>query len=101
MGFAEGRSGAPGSLTGSSSLRPKSTNILRKGDWIRLELPGGGGFGHPWQRHSDQVRQDVLEGYVTVDAARAEYGVALDPESLEVIQHETDVLRGLVSGSSI
>jgi N-methylhydantoinase B len=98
VGFAEGRSGAPGALNGSSPLRPKSTNILKKGDWIRLELPGGGGFGHPWERDPERVRQDVIDGYVTLDAARADYGVALDSESLAIIPHETKLLRGRVSG---
>ena len=41
----------------------------------------GGGFGDPREREPERVREDVLDGYVTVEEARDDYGVALDPES--------------------
>ena len=46
------------------------------------------------EREPERVRDDVLDGYVTVDAARAEYGVALDPATLELDAAETARLRG-------
>ena len=42
----------------------------------------GGGFGDPFEREPERVCEDVLDGYVTADEARATYGVALDPVSL-------------------
>jgi N-methylhydantoinase B len=53
----------------------------------------GGGFGDPFEREPERVREDVLDGYVTVEQARTVYGVALDPESLEPDAAETARLR--------
>ena len=39
------------------------------------------------------MREDVLDGYVTVEEARTVYGVALDAESLEPDAAETARLR--------
>jgi N-methylhydantoinase B len=42
-----------------------------------LETGGGGGHGHPFDRSSQHVLQDVLDGFVSIDAARRDYGVAI------------------------
>ena len=39
-----------------------------------LETPGGGGLGDPAERDPAAVRDDVLNGYVSEDAARKVYG---------------------------
>ena len=54
----------------------------------------GGGFGDPLEREPERVREDVLDGYLTLAAARAEYGVALDPATLALDPAETARLRG-------
>jgi N-methylhydantoinase B len=60
-------------------LAPMSDgNLLRRGDVLRLSTSGGGGWGHPFDRPPERVRRDVLGGVVSVDAARADYGVVLD-----------------------
>lgn len=50
---------------------------IKRGDRIRLETPGGGGYGDPRQRAPDAVERDVRLGYVSADAARRDYGVVL------------------------
>jgi N-methylhydantoinase B len=45
--------------------------------FVRLESPGGGGFGDPRRRDPSQVARDVRLGYVTRESARAHYAVAL------------------------
>ncbi|MGH7766991.1 MAG: hydantoinase B/oxoprolinase family protein, partial [Candidatus Binatia bacterium] len=55
--------------------------ILRGGDLLRLERPGGGGMGDPLERPVENVLADVRQGYVTAESARAEYGVALGMEN--------------------
>jgi N-methylhydantoinase A len=51
-------------------LKPLSDgNKLRKGDVLRMETGGGGGRGHPYDRPAALVLRDVLEGYVSVEAA--------------------------------
>ena len=48
---------------------------VRVGDRITLLTAGGGGHGDPADRDPEAVRQDVQEGYVSVEAARKVYGV--------------------------
>ncbi len=40
---------------------------------------GGGGWGDPLERDPERVREDVVEGYVSLEAAQSRYGVVLDP----------------------
>jgi N-methylhydantoinase B len=71
--------GAPGgvSLISGKPIRSKGRQTIPGGDYIRLELPGGGGFGDPAARDPDQVALDVADGLITVETARAAYRVAL------------------------
>jgi N-methylhydantoinase B len=48
---------------------------LDANDVAILEKAGGGGFGDPRERPFDAVLADVLDGYVSRDAAVADYGV--------------------------
>jgi N-methylhydantoinase B len=50
------------------------------GDFIRLELPGGGGFGNPAERDPEQVALDVADGLISRETAERDYRVALTPE---------------------
>ncbi len=67
--------------------------ILRPGERIVIETAGGGGWGDPLARDSELVRRDVVEGLITIERAREAYGVAIDPDTLEVLQVETRQLR--------
>ena len=42
-----------------------------------LELPGGGGFGDPRERDPQRVLDDVLDGLITVEDAKRDYGVVI------------------------
>jgi N-methylhydantoinase B len=46
-----------------------------KGQHVRLETPGGGGFGDPRTRDVARVGRDVRLGYVSREAARRDYRV--------------------------
>jgi N-methylhydantoinase B len=41
---------------------------------------GGGGHGDPGGRDPEKVREDVLEGYVSAEAASCEYGLTVAEE---------------------
>ena len=43
---------------------------------MRLETPGGGGFGDPTTRDPDRVARDVELGYVSRDGCARDYGVS-------------------------
>jgi N-methylhydantoinase B len=59
-------------------LVSKITDIrIRPGQKVRLETPGGGGFGDPAARDPARIARDVRLGYVSRDAARHEYKVEL------------------------
>ncbi len=47
---------------------------LAAGQRVRLETPGGGGYGDPRERRREDVERDLRLGYVSADAARALYG---------------------------
>lgn len=66
---------------------------LKKGDLVSWELAGGGGWGSPYERDPERVRQDVINGYVSLEAARADYAVVLDPETVMVDAGATAQLR--------
>lgn len=48
---------------------------LSRGQRVRLETPGGGGYGDPKERDPKKVVEDVRLGYVTPEAAERDYGV--------------------------
>jgi N-methylhydantoinase B len=74
-----GGNGAPGRVTRVSGkpIRSKGRQSVAGGDFIRLELPGGGGFGDPATRDPDQVAADVADGLVSRDTAERDYRVVL------------------------
>jgi N-methylhydantoinase B len=47
---------------------------LKKGDRIRLETPGGGGYGPVGERRPEQIAEDLRLGYVTRDGVARDYG---------------------------
>jgi N-methylhydantoinase B len=51
---------------------------LRQGDVASIQTAGAGGYGNPRERPLALVLADVLEGKVSVDAARSRYGVEVD-----------------------
>jgi N-methylhydantoinase B len=56
----------------------KVTDIrIRSGQKVRLETPGGGGFGDPATREPARVARDVELGYISRESARRDYRVVL------------------------
>lgn len=66
---------------------------------FRYLTNGGGGWGDARQRDPERVRDDVRDGYVTIDGAARDYGVVIagdparHPEQLTIDQEATDRLR--------
>jgi len=58
-------------------------NLLKRGDILRLETGGGGGHGHPYDRRAEAVLDDVLGGFVSVEAAAKHYGVVIAGEAID------------------
>ena len=47
---------------------------LKAGDVYTIRIPGGGGYGSARDRETWRVRQDVEQGYISPEAAAADYG---------------------------
>lgn len=76
-GVESGHDGAAGrfGLSDGTDLPSKSRVNLRPDDVVDVILPGGGGYGDPFEREPEAVLADVVDGYVSVQAARELYGV--------------------------
>ena len=90
-GGADGATGRV-ALASGADLRPKGQQTIPPHDRLRLEMAGGGGFGHPHERPAEQVAEDARNGIVSVASARSRYGVALDPDG-RVDEASTAALR--------
>lgn len=63
------------------AMTSKAVGIrLKAGQRIRIESPGGGGFGPPWERDAEKVAEDVRLGFVSADNAERLYGVVVDAD---------------------
>jgi N-methylhydantoinase B len=98
VGINGGRNGSPNHL-GIRRMNGELEEIkhtalyvpLNPGERIEYRFAGGGGWGDPLERHPERVLDDVLDEYVSQEAAEHDYGVILTGElvdySLEV-DHE-------------
>jgi len=62
------------------------------GEIISVRSGGGGGYGDPFDRDPEHVRNDVLAGYVSRSAAREQYGVEITEDG-EIDHDATEQLR--------
>jgi N-methylhydantoinase B/oxoprolinase/acetone carboxylase alpha subunit len=100
FGLFGGRDGAPNLIHLKRSggdewepVNPRLSNLpLRAGDTVRIETGIGGGFGDPLEREVELVAEDVRDGYLSAEDARATYGVVLDG-ALEIDAAATAELR--------
>jgi N-methylhydantoinase B len=74
-----GADGATGQvrLASGEKLRAKGQQAIPPHDRLHLEMAGGGGFGHPFERDAERVAEDVRNHIVSAKSAREQYGVAL------------------------
>ena len=102
-GGEAGRSGGaiinPDSPQEEQIMYKREAIPVKAGDVVRILTPGGGGWGDPLSRITDWVRQDVVRGLVSREAARKDYGVVLrESDDLtrvwEVDEAATTELRG-------
>ena len=48
--------------------------VLKQGQRVRLQSPGGGGYGPASERPASEVARDVALGYLSAEQADAAYG---------------------------
>jgi N-methylhydantoinase B len=76
----------------------KFATVLKRGDVIQHDQPGGGGFGDAFTRDPARVAADVRDEKITAGFARREHGVAIDPATFEVDEDATRRLRAARRG---
>lgn len=59
---------------------------LKRGEVARLITGTGGGWGSSLERPLEAVVEDVRDGYVSLEQAKRDYGVELDPGTFEIVR---------------
>lgn len=67
-----------------------SNVTVGSGDRFTRPSAGGGGFGDPLEREPLAVREDVADGYVSIERALKDYGVVVREVDAELAQYEVD-----------
>jgi len=87
-------------IRGNETLRVRAhrqANLMDK-DLVIQKTAGGCGVGDPFARDPAAVLHDVLNQYVSVEAAERDYGVVIDAKRRSVDQARTDAVRAARSG---
>ncbi len=74
---------------------------LTAGDALEITTPSSGGYGDPLARDPGLVLADVLDGFTTIELAKAEYGVVIDAQTHTVDAQATRRLREERSGRAV
>ncbi|MFH1489277.1 MAG: hydantoinase B/oxoprolinase family protein [Pseudomonadota bacterium] len=88
-GLNGGKDGAPSDsllkLPGQDEWNSVDVGLhpVPKDSRVIIRTAGGGGWGDPLERDPERVLEDVIEGFITAEAAKKEYGVVLKPGSGE------------------
>jgi N-methylhydantoinase B len=64
-----------------------------EGTILFQQAGGGGGYGDPFKRNPLLVAREVRDGILSLEKAREDYGVVVDPETSELDVKETARLR--------
>ena len=79
---AEGRSGGqdggPTTIARSdgTAMKGKGKQFVPHGQRVLLAFPGGAGYGQAGDRDPALVKRDLVRGYITAEAAKADYGLS-------------------------
>ncbi len=99
-GVFGGKDGYPGAvhwITKEGEDVPLPSKLQSKwaeaGDTVRTVSPNAAGYGDPLERDPERVLEDVLEEFINVETARADYGVVVDLESETVDAEATAEAR--------
>ena len=66
---------------------------VERGTIFFQQAGGGGGYGDPSLRPAAKVLRDVRNSVVSPEQAQTDYGVKVDPQTMEIDQEETARLR--------
>ncbi len=94
QGIFGGKPGAKARfLLGDGSADPSGLTQCKPGDVVSFYSAGGGGYGDPFERDVEAVERDVHYGYVSIEKAKEDYGVVIEPGTMKVDLEATKKLR--------
>jgi N-methylhydantoinase B len=73
--------------------------VLGDGETLVARSCGGGGYGPPWERDPETVRQSVEDGWISAGRAESVYGVVLDAAGAVNVQETNAARERLASGT--
>jgi N-methylhydantoinase B len=80
-------------LKNDKDADPSGLTFCDPGDRISFISAGGGGYGDPFERDPKAVERDVQYGYVSIEKAKQDYGVIIEPDSMTLDLETTLQLR--------
>ncbi|MFN8475307.1 MAG: hydantoinase B/oxoprolinase family protein [Anaerolineae bacterium] len=86
----------PGSA-GEITLKKANHRPIGPGITVRCYTAGGGGYGPAWERDPRRVADDVLDGYISRDAAEREYGVCFQADGVSIDETATRAARAALA----
>jgi N-methylhydantoinase B len=69
-------------LKNGENADPSGLTFCEPGNRISFVSAGGGGYGDPFERDPKAVERDVQYGYVSIERAKEDYGVIIEPDTL-------------------
>jgi N-methylhydantoinase B len=93
-----GQNGMAGKVTldDGTKLRGMGQQTVPQKSRLIISMPGGGGLGNPRKRAASIVAEDVRQGFISSEAARRDYGVAVN-DDFSIDEAETAKLRQMAA----
>jgi N-methylhydantoinase B/oxoprolinase/acetone carboxylase alpha subunit len=97
FGLRGGQGGSPAEIMIDGKVLSRDEKLARTGalhidssDLVfSFDSAGGGGYGPPKERDVNLVREDVINGLVSLEQAAQVYGVVIDPETWTIDENAT------------
>ena len=67
--------------------------MLKRGDIVRVMIPGGGGYGAPGESDFALIEEDLRQEYISAADAERDYGVAIEAHGVHANHAATAALR--------
>jgi N-methylhydantoinase B len=97
-GIFDGKDGSKAKfLKNGENADPSGLTFCDPGDRISFISAGGGGYGNPVERDPKAVGRDVEYGYISIESAKQDYGVMIEPDTGTLDMDATRKLRGMSS----
>ncbi len=68
-----------------SPMNGKGKQFVANGGRVKLQFPGGAGYGDPKSRDRAAVKKDLARGYISAEVAKSDYG--LDDTDIATVVH--------------